>query len=328
VARRDGEGFGFVVPSMNMNKDTTKLAYDSTRHGGFYTQDDAREIVAYAAARHVTVVPEIEMPGHARAAIAAYPALGVTGDTIPVGTNWGITPYILNADESTVAFMQDVLGEVLDIFPSRFIHVGGDEADKSFWKTTPRVQARIKELGLKDEKELQSWFIKRMDTFLAQHGRRLVGWDEILEGSLAPGATVMTWRGMQGGVTAAKSGHDVIMAPMKWTYLDHYQTSDRSKEPLAIPLITPLDTVYSLEPVPAELTPAEARHVLGAQAQLWTELIADTKHAEYMAFPRLAAFAEAVWTPRDRKDLASFHARLPRELARLDALDVNYRRSP
>ena len=322
------KGFGFVVPSMKMNVDTTKLAYDSTRHGGFYTQDDAREIVAYAAARHVTVVPEIEMPGHARAAIAAYPALGVTGDTIPVGTNWGITPYILNADESTIAFMQDVLGEVMEIFPSRFIHVGGDEADKAFWKTNPRIQARIREFGLKDEKELQSWFIKRMDTFLAQHGRRLVGWDEILEGGLAPGATVMSWRGMQGGATAAKSGHDVIMAPMKWTYLDHYQVSNRSREPLAIPLITPLDTVYSLEPVPAELTPAEARHVLGAQAQLWTELIATPKQAEYMLFPRLAAFAEAVWTPADRKDLASFHARLPRELARLDALDVNYRPTP
>jgi len=322
------EGFGFVVPSMKMNVDTTKLAYDSTRHGGFYTQDDAREVVAYAAARHITVVPEIEMPEHARAAIAAYPALGVTGDTIPVGTNWGITPYILNPDESTIAFMQDVLSEVMEIFPSRFIHVGGDEADKSFWKSTPRIQARMKELGLKDEKELQSWFIERMDTFLTQHGRRLVGWDEILEGGLAPGATVMTWRGMQGGVVAARAGHDVVMAPMKWTYLYHYQTSDRSREPLAIPLVTPLDTVYSLEPIPAELTSAEARHILGAQAQLWTELIATPKQAEYMAFPRLAAFAEAVWTPRDRKDLANFHERLPRELARLEALDVNYRRAP
>ena len=299
------------------------------RVGGYYTQAEVRAIVVYAAARNITIVPEIEMPGHALSAIRAYPRLG-TGAPVPPGveSDWGVFPWLYNVDDDTFSFLEDVLGEVMTLFPSRFIHVGGDEADKAFWKTNPRIQARIRELGLKDEKELQSWFIKRMDTFLAQHGRRLVGWDEILEGGLAPGATVMSWRGMQGGATAAKSGHDVIMAPMKWTYLDHYQVSDRSREPLAIPLITPLDTVYSLEPVPAELTPAEARHVLGAQAQLWTELIATPKQAEYMLFPRLAAFAEAVWTPADRKDLASFHARLPRELARLDALDVNYRPTP
>ena len=318
------EGFGFVVPAMKMNTDTTKLKYDMTRHGGFYTQDDAREIVAYASARHITVVPEIEMPGHVRAAIAAYPALGVTGDTIPVQTHWGITPYILNADESTIRFMQDVLTEVMEIFPSRYIHVGGDEADKALWKTTPRIQARIKELGLKNESELQSWFIGRMDTFLARHGRRLVGWDEILDGGLAPGATVMSWRGVEGGVAAARTGHDVIMAPANRTYFDHVQSTDRSKEPLGIPLLLLLDSAYTFEPVPPALTPAESQHVLGAQAQLWTELIATPKHAEYMAFPRLAAFAEVVWTPSDRKNLASFHQRLARHLARLDALDVGY----
>jgi hexosaminidase len=322
------EGFGFVVPAMKMNTDTTKLKYDMTPTGGFYTQDDAREIVAYAAARRVTVVPEIEMPGHARAAIAAYPELGVTGDTIPVGTNWGITPYILNADESTIRFMQDVLTEVVSIFPSRFIHVGGDEADKALWKTTPRIQARMKELGLENEKALQSWFIRRMDTFLAQHDRRLIGWDEILEGGLAPGATVMSWRGVEGGIAAARAGHDVVMAPMNRTYFDHVQSSDRSKEPLGIPLLTLLDSAYTFEPVPPGLTPAETRHILGAQAQLWTELIATPKHAEYMAFPRLAALAEVVWTPADRKSLASFHDRLARHLARLDALDVGYRRAP
>jgi len=262
------EGFGFVVPAVKMNVDTTKLKYDMTPTGGFYTQDDAREIVAYAAARHVTVVPEIEMPGHARAAIAAYPALGVTGDTIPVQTHWGITPYILNADESTIRFMQDVLTEVMEIFPSRYIHVGGDEADKALWKTTPRIQARIKELGLKDEHGLQSWIIGRMDAFLTQHGRRLVGWDEILEGGLAPNATVMSWRGVDGGIAAARAGHDVVMAPMNRTYFDHVQSTDRSKEPPGIPLLTLLDSAYTFEPVPPALTPAESRHILGAQAQL------------------------------------------------------------
>jgi hexosaminidase len=310
----------------HMNRDTTKAAYDSTRHGGFYTQQDAREIVAYAAARHVTVVPEIEMPGHARAAIAAYPELGVTGDTIPVWTNWGVTPYILNADESTIRFMQDVLSEVIAIFPSQYIHVGGDEAVKDQWKASPRIQARIQALGVKDEHDLQGWFIRRMDTFLAEHGRRLVGWDEILEEGVTPGATIMAWRGLPLGVRAAQEGHDVVMALGKWTYLDHAQSLDASKEPLGIGGFLPIDTVYSFDPVPAELSPEQARHVLGAQAQLWTEYIPTPKHAEYMAYPRLAAFAEVVWTPAERKDLASFHDRLAHHLARLDALDVNYRR--
>jgi len=308
-----------------MNRDTTKATYDNVRHGGFYTQDDAREIVAYAAERHVNVVPEIEMPGHVRAATAAYPQLGLTEQALPVWTNWGVTPYILNADESTVAFMQDVLTEVLDIFPSKFIHVGGDEAAKDIWKTDPRIQARIKELGLKDEHELQSWFIKRMDQFLTAKGRRLIGWDEILEGGLAPGATVMSWRGIQGGIAAAQSGHDVVMAPGKWTYLDHAQSTD-SSEPLSIGGFLPIDTVYSFEPVPAELDSAQARHVLGGQAQLWTEYIPTPKQAEYMAYPRLSALAEVLWSPKERKDYADFRSRLAVHLKRLDALDVNYRR--
>jgi hexosaminidase len=306
------------------NRDSTKNVHDKTPHGGFYTQDDAREVVAYAAARHVTVVPEIEMPGHARAAIAAYPELGVTGEPIAVWTDWGVTPYILNADSSTVAFMQDVLGEVLSIFPSRFIHVGGDEADKALWKTSPRIQARIRELGLKDENALQSWFIGQMDAFLTARGRRLVGWDEILEGGLAPGATVMSWRGMEGGVAAARAGHDVVMAPLDYTYFNLYETEDRSHEPLAFPGYLPLDSAYAFEPVPPGLDSAQARHVLGAQAQLWTEYIPDPKRAEYMAFPRLAAFAEVVWTRPERKDFASFRERLRRHAARLDALDVNH----
>ena len=306
------------------NRDSTKNVHDKTPHGGFYTQDDAREVVAYAAARHVTVVPEIEMPGHARAAIAAYPELGVTGEPIAVWTDWGVTPYILNADSSTVAFMQDVLGEVLSIFPSRFIHVGGDEAAKDLWRASPRIQARIRQLGLRDEHELQSWFIRQMDAFLTARGRRLVGWDEILEGGLAPGATVMSWRGMQGGVAAARAGHDVVMAPLDYTYFNLYETEDRSREPLAYPGYLPLDSAYAFEPVPPGLDSAQVRHVLGAQAQLWTEYIPDPKRAEYMAFPRLAALAEVVWTRPERKDIASFRERLRRNAARLDALDVSH----
>ena len=305
--------------------DTTKQVFDRTPHGGFYTQADAREIVAYAAARHITVVPEIEMPGHAQAAIAAYPWLGVTGDTIEVRKTWAVSEYILDPSDRSVAFMQDVLGEVLEIFPGPFVHVGGDEATKTQWKASPRVQARIRELGLKDEHELQSWFIRQMDAFLTQRGRRLVGWDEILEGGLAPNATVMSWRGTAGGLAAARAGHDVVMAPTSHTYLDYYPTRETAAEPLAIGGFLPLDTVYAFEPVPRELEPQHARHVLGAQAQLWSEYLKTPKHVEYHAWPRLAALSEVVWTPAERKDYADFVTRLRTHVRRLDALDVNYR---
>jgi hexosaminidase len=299
--------------------------FDDVRHGGYYTQDDIREVVAYAAQRFVTIVPEIEMPGHAQAAIAAYPYLGVTGDSVGVWTSWGVSDTILAPTARTVSFMQDVLSEVLELFPGPFIHVGGDEASKTLWKSTPAVHARMRELGLADEHELQSWFIRQMDAFLTARGRRLVGWDEILEGGLAPNATVMSWRGTKGAVEAARAGHDVIMAPGSHTYFDHYQSQDRSREPLAIGGYLPLDTVYLFEPVPPELDSLQAGHVLGAQAQLWTEYITTPKQAEYMAYPRLAALAEVLWSARDRRDLQDFHARLSHHLLRLDALDVNYR---
>ena len=305
--------------------DPAKRVFDGQPHGGFYTQDDAREIVAYAAARHVTVVPEIEMPGHAQAAIAAYPWLGVTGDSLDVMGVWGVSEHILDPSDRTVAFMQDVLAEVLEIFPGRFIHVGGDEAVKTQWKASPRVQARIRELGLRDEHELQSWFIRQMDGFLTARGRRLVGWDEILEGGLAPNATVMSWRGTAGGLAAARAGHDVVMAPTSHTYFDYYQSRDQAAEPLAFGGFIPLDSVYAYEPVPAGLEPPFVRHVLGAQAQLWTEYIPTPKHAEYMAYPRLTALAEVLWTPVARKDYPDFLRRLDPHLRRLDALDVNYR---
>lgn len=307
--------------------DPAKRVYDGKRHCGFYTQDDVREIVAYAAERFVTVVPEIEMPGHAQAAIAAYPELGVRTDTtVQVMELWGVSEFILNAEPSTITFMQNVLSEVLELFPSTFIHIGGDEAIKNQWKASPRIQQRIRELGLKDEHELQSWFIRQMDTFLTARGRRLVGWDEILEGGLAENATVMSWRGVAGGIAAARAGHDVVMAPNSHTYFDHYQTRERTNEPHAIGGFTSLERVYSYEPIPDSLTPAQARHILGAQAQVWTEYIPNAKHVEYMAFPRVAALAEVVWSPAARKDFAQFQLRLPAHLARLDALDVNYRR--
>ena len=314
-----------VVGRQGSKTDSTTWRFDGQRHGGFYTQDDAREIIAYARDRFVSVMPEIEMPGHALAAIASYPELGVTGQPADVGTRWGVYANILNADSSTVSFMQDVLTEVMELFPSQFIHVGGDEADKALWKTSPRIQERIKELGLKDEHELQSWFIQQMDAFLTAHKRRLVGWDEILEGGLAPGATVMSWRGTQGGIDAARAGHDVIMAPTSHTYLDYYQSQNTDGEPLAIGGFVPLQMVYSFEPVPAELEPQYRSHILGGQGQIWTEYMAGPKQVEYMAFPRLTALAEVLWTAPERKDYRDFLERLAVHLERLSALDVAYR---
>jgi hexosaminidase len=299
--------------------------FDGKRHGGFYSQDDIREIVDYAAQRYVTILPEIEMPGHAQSAIAAYPELGTTGRPLPVLTYWGVNPNIFNANEETIVFLQNVLTEVLDLFPSPFIHVGGDEAVKEQWERSPEAQARIAELGLEDEHELQSYFIKRMDSFLAERGRRLIGWDEILEGGLAPGATVMSWRGVKGGIEAAKAGHDVVMAPTTHTYLDYYQSRDKEKEPLAIGGFLPLEKVYSFHPIPRQLTKEEAKHVLGAQAQLWAEYIPNPEHMEYMAFPRMVALSECVWTPKEKKDFDDFKNRLKTHLQRLDVLDVNYR---
>ncbi len=307
-------------------RDPAQWTFDGEPHGGYYTQDDVREVVAYAQARFVNVVPEIEMPGHAVAAIAAYPALGVTGAPIAVATRWGVFDDILNAEPSTVAFMQNVLSEVLTLFPGPFIHIGGDEAAKAKWQASPAIQARIQALGVGDERGLQSWFIRQMDAFLTAHGRRLIGWDEILEGGLAPNATVMSWRGAQGGIEAAHAGHDVVMAPDSYTYFDRYQSRDTSAEPIAIGGFLPLDTVYSYEPVPAELSPADARHILGAQGQVWTEYMKDPRKVEYMAFPRMCALAEVVWTPAALKDYGNFRERLVTHLRRLEALDVNFRR--
>jgi hexosaminidase len=266
------------------------------------------------------------MPGHSQAAIAAYPELGNTDKQLEVWAHWGVTPNILNVEESTIRFYQDVLSEVMELFPSQFIHIGGDEAPKEQWQASPRAQARIRELGVKDEHELQSWFIRRMDEFLTSHGRRLVGWDEILEGGLAPGATVMSWRGEDGGIAAAKAGHDVVMAPQKYVYFDHYQSEDKESEPLAIGGFTPLQRVYEYEPVPAALSEDETRHVLGAQGQIWTEYIPTPAQVEYMAYPRACALCEVLWSPKDGRDLTRFRQRLALHSRRLNELNVNFRR--
>lgn len=295
-------------------------------HGGYYTQDDLREVVAYAAERFVTVVPEIEMPGHSQAAIAAYPELGNDPTKkLEVGVRWGVIRHVFNTEPETIQFLKDVLEEVLAIFPSKFIHVGGDECPKDEWMASPKAQARIKELGLKDEHELQSWFIKQIDTFLTAKGRRLIGWDEILEGGLAPGATVMSWRGEEGGIAAAQSGHDVVMAPNNQTYFDHYQAKGPN-EPHAIGGFTDLAEVYGYEPIPKALEGEAAKHVLGSQFQLWSEYFPNQKHVEYMAFPRACAMAEVLWSAPPVKSFDGFMGRLPFHLDRLSALDVNFRR--
>jgi hexosaminidase len=298
---------------------------DGTRYGGFYTQDEVRRIVQYAADRFITIVPEIEMPGHSTAALAAYPELACTPGPFEVVTRWGVFEDIFCPKEETFEFLENVLTEVMALFPGEYIHIGGDEAPKRRWRESAVAQDVIRREGLANEEELQSWFIRRIERFLGEHDRRLIGWDEILEGGLPPDATVMSWRGMDGGIEAAREGHDVIMTPGSHVYFDHYQGPPES-EPLAIGGNSPLDKVYAFEPIPPELTPDEARHVIGAQANVWTEYIKTTEHVEYMVFPRLLALAEVVWSPREARSWTDFTARLTDELRRLDALRVNYRR--
>ena len=306
--------------------------WDERPHGGYYTQDDIREIVAYAAERHITVVPEIDIPGHSQAAIAAYPDLGnsdvVDTAALPVLPSWGVNPNVLAPTDEVLRFYENVFTEVLDLFPGEFVHVGGDECPKEQWRESPTAQTRIKELDLEDEDELQSWIIRHFDRWLADRGRRLIGWDEILEGGLAPGAAVSSWRGFAGGIAAAQSGHDVVMCPESHVYLD-WRQSDSPDEPVPIAHVRTLEDVYRFEPVPAELTGEEARRVIGTQANLWTEVLDSARVVDYMAFPRLAAFAEVAWSelpaPAER-DWAGFEARMTTHYARLDALGVEYRR--
>lgn len=296
-------------------------------YGGYYTQEEIREIVAYAEARFVTIVPEIEMPGHASAAIAAYPELGNHPDKQrEVVASWGVMGGVFNVEDSTVKFLQNVLDEVVELFPSKFIHIGGDEAPKTEWEQSPRAQELMKQRGLKDEHELQSWFIRQMDRHLTAKGRKLIGWSEILEGGLAENAAVMSWLGTSGGIQAARTGHDAVMAPTSHTYLDYYQSADRSREPQAIGGHISLYLTYGFEPIPAELEPQFHPHILGVQGQIWTEYIQHPKQFEYMAFPRMCAIAEVAWSPKATREFKGFMARLEGHLARLERQDVMFRR--
>ena len=320
---------------------------DNEKYGGFYTQEEVKEIVAYAAARHIEVIPEIEMPGHSSAAIAAYPWLSsfpeekteitnnmmsessrsIQAAGIPkvVQETWGIFDDVYCAGkETTFLFLEDVLTEVMELFPSDMIHIGGDECPKANWERSPACQKRIKEEGLKDEHELQSYFIKRIEQFVNSKGKNIIGWDEILEGGLAPNASVMSWRGTSGGIAAAEDEHTVVMSPTSHCYFDYYQSEDRDKEPLAIGGFLPVEKVYAFDPMPAELDAEKAKYILGGQANLWTEYIATESHAEYMLLPRMTALSEALWTDTANKDFEDFKVRLQDVRADYDRLGYNY----
>ncbi len=298
---------------------------EKATYGGFYTREQIKEIVEYAAERYITVVPEIEMPAHVGSALAAYPQYSCTGGpfTVPPGGVWPITDIYCAGKEETFTFLEDVLTEVMELFPSPWIHVGGDEADKTEWRRCPDCQARIRNEGLKDEDELQSYFIRRIEKFLNSNGRGLIGWDEILQGGLAPEATVMSWQGFEGGVAAAKSGHQAVMAPVSYCYFNVYQ-GDPATEPVSFSGLLTLKKVYSFEPVPPELTPDESKYIIGAQGCLWTEYITDGKTAEYMILPRLTALSEVVWSAPENRAWEGFSARLPKMMERFDAMGLTY----
>lgn len=300
---------------------------DNIRYGGYYSQDDIREIVKYAQSRHVTIIPEIEMPGHALAALASYPELSCTGGPFEVAQEWGVFDDVYCAgNENTFKFIEDVLTEVCALFPGKYIHIGGDECPKTRWKVCPKCQKRMKDEGLKDEHELQSYFIRRIEKFLNSKGKQIIGWDEILEGGLAPNAAVMSWRGEQGGIEAANQQHNVVMSPGTHCYFDHYQ-GDPELEPIAIGGFTTVEKVYSYDPVPAGLNDSLSKYIMGAQGNVWTEYILNEKHVEYMAFPRMCALAEVLWTPKEKKDQYGFQDRLLNHFGFLDRFNVNYAHS-
>ncbi len=315
---------GFRKETLVGHGRTKPYQYDGTPYGGFYTQDEVKDVVAYAKTKFITIIPEIEMPGHAQAALAAYPELSCTGGPFEVYTRWGVVDNVFCAGkEETFKFLQDVLTEVVDLFPGSYIHVGGDECPKTKWEECRDCQNRIKVEGLKNEEELQSYFIRRMERFLASKNRKLIGWDEILEGGIAPEATVMSWRGTEGGIAAAKQKHDVIMTPGKFVYLDYYQT-DSEGQPLAIGGYLPLELVYSYNPMPEELSAEEQKHILGVQGNVWTEYMRTSDHVEYMVYPRMFALAETGWTSDKLKDFEDFLSRLEILKRRYDKIGLNY----
>lgn len=292
------------------------------RVGGFYTQDQVRDIVAYAAARHITVLPEIDMPGHMQAAVAAYPdQVGVDGVKTQVGVDWGVNPYLLSTDARSMQFIEHVLDEVLALFPSTYIHIGGDEAIKDQWEASPSIRAQMKRLGVKDAHAMQGWFNAQLAAYLSAHGRRLIGWDEILEGGLPDNASVMSWRGVDGAVDAARKGHDVVLAPAGWMYFNYPQTG-RADEPAGQRDVLPLSKVYGFDPVPTELTADQRHHVLGVQGALWTEYVTSPWHVDHALFPRLDAVAEIAWSPTSARGWEGFLARLPAQLQRYRQLDI------
>lgn len=297
--------------------------YDGKEYGGFYTQDQIRDVINYAAERHITIIPEIDMPGHQLAALATYPELGCTGGPYDVWGQWGVADDVICAgNEKSMQFLEDVLSEVIDLFPSEYIHVGGDEAGKSAWKKCPKCQALMKEKGMKNVDELQSYMIHRAEEFLNSKDRKLIGWDEILEGGLAPEATVMSWRGEDGGIKSARMGHDVVMTPGNYMYLDFYQ-ADPKTQPYAIGGYTPIKKVYSYNPVPADsLTAEECRHILGVQANTWTEYIQTPEHLEYMMFPRALAVAEIGWTPQELRTWEDFKPRMNAHISKLQGMGI------
>ena len=305
--------------------------YDGIPHEGFYTQEQIKEIIAYAADQHIIIIPEIDMPGHMQGALHAYPELGCTGGPYEVWTQWGVSDDVLCAgNDEVLKFIEDVLGEVVELFPSEYIHVGGDECPKTRWKECPKCQARIKELGIKGdskhtaEEYLQSFIINHAEKFLNSKGRQMIGWDETLEGGLAPNATVMSWRGEGGGIEAAKQKHNVIMSPNTYLYFDYYQTKDIDNEPLAIGGYLPLENVYNYEPMPKSLTPEEQKYIIGVQANLWVEYIATLAHIQYMELPRMAALSEIQWSAADKKDYENFLSRLPQLTSLYDVKNYNY----
>jgi hexosaminidase len=302
------------------------VRYDSIRYGGFYTQDDIREIVRFADSLHITIVPEIEMPGHALAILAAYPELGCTAGPFEVAKTWGVFDDVLCPKPETFAFLENVLTEVAALFPGRYIHIGGDECPKTRWRQSEFCQNLMKEKKLKDENELQAWFTRQIVAMLQQKGKQAIGWDEILEGGLADGAAVMSWRGEEGGIAAAQAGHYVVMSPGGYCYFDHYQSSNPG-EPLAIGGYLPLKKVYSYNPVPGALAADKRKYILGLQANLWTEYMGDWAKVQYMLFPRICALAEAGWSFTPENNYAFFRNRLLVHLDLLDRIKINYART-
>ncbi|MBE0678317.1 MAG: family 20 glycosylhydrolase [Bacteroidales bacterium] len=302
----------------------TPWVYDGTRYGGYYTQEDVREVVEYARRLHINILPEIEMPGHAVAALRAYPELSCTGGPIPQFNRWGVSEDVFCAGkDETFELLTGVLEEVAELFPYGYIHIGGDECPKVRWEACPLCQKRIADNNLKDEHELQSYFVRRIEAFLSTRGKKIIGWDEILEGGIADNAAVMSWRGHAGGIQAANMGHDVVMTPHSFVYLDYYQSE--YNEPLAIGGMLDMMKVYSIDIMPSEIAEDKRKHIIGAQSNVWTEYMADSKHVEYMVFPRLAALAEALWTPAKGLDYEDFTSRMNAQYARYDALGIGYR---